>query len=212
MNTISMSFCLASTSRFPNRHLAWFGSMRLPAWIPCGFLAVVFGFAVVMAQVRRPVPFRTRKLRPGTAMVLHSRGCGRVARRRIRLVGGSRGAYGSGNPHFFCFVSLFLSVRGRSGRVPSRGFPGGPSCFPFPSFFGPSERDPTRGLPDSPFLRYYHYTAGARKSSQVLLRVCGDINHHHERDSVGESVQVSYHIQTLIEIVTDATVELRCSV
>lgn len=30
-----------------------------------GGLAVVFGFAVVMAQVRRPVPFRTRKLRPG---------------------------------------------------------------------------------------------------------------------------------------------------
>ena len=47
------------------------------------WLAVHSGFAVVMAQVRRPVPFRTRKLRPGTAMVLHSRGCGRVARRRI---------------------------------------------------------------------------------------------------------------------------------
>ena len=43
------------------------------------------GFAVVMAQVRRPVPFRTRKLRPGTAMVLHPTGCGRVARRRIQL-------------------------------------------------------------------------------------------------------------------------------
>lgn len=28
-------------------------------------LAVHSGFAVVMAQVRRPVPFRTRKLRPG---------------------------------------------------------------------------------------------------------------------------------------------------
>ena len=48
------------------------------------WLAVQSGFAVVMAQVRRPVPFRTRKLRPGTAMVLHSRGCGRVARRRIQ--------------------------------------------------------------------------------------------------------------------------------
>ena len=44
-------------------------------------------FAVVMAQVRRPVPFRTRKLRPGTAMVLHSTGCGRVARRRITRTG-----------------------------------------------------------------------------------------------------------------------------
>ena len=40
-----------------------------------------------MAQVRRPVPFRTRKLRPGTAMVLHSTGCGRVARRRITRTG-----------------------------------------------------------------------------------------------------------------------------
>lgn len=35
-----------------------------------------------MAQGRRPDPFRTRKLRPGTAMVLHPTGCGRVARRR----------------------------------------------------------------------------------------------------------------------------------
>ena len=44
-------------------------------------------FAAAMAQVRRPVPFRTRKLRPGTAMVLHPRGCGRVARRRIHRQG-----------------------------------------------------------------------------------------------------------------------------
>ena len=50
-------------------------------------LAVHSGFAVVMAQVRRPVPFRTRKLRPGTAMVLHPTGCGRVARRRITRTG-----------------------------------------------------------------------------------------------------------------------------
>ena len=54
---------------------------RFPGWPSC------IGFAVVMAQVRRPVPFRTRKLRPGTAMVLHSRGCGRVARRRILSLG-----------------------------------------------------------------------------------------------------------------------------
>ena len=40
-----------------------------------------------MAQERRPVPFRTRKLRPGTAMVLHPTGCGRVARRRITRTG-----------------------------------------------------------------------------------------------------------------------------
>ena len=44
-------------------------------------------FAAAMAQERRPVPFRTRKLRPGTAMVLHPTGCGRVARRRITRTG-----------------------------------------------------------------------------------------------------------------------------
>ena len=95
------------------------------------------GFAVVMAQVRRPVPFRTRKLRPGTAMVLHSRGCGRVARRRIQLSGpsgrvplrdsrkvpfysrgGSRGVAPGGNPHF-----LLCRPAGRS-TLP--GVPVGP--------------------------------------------------------------------------------------
>ena len=44
-------------------------------------------FAAAMAQGRRPVPFRTRKLRPGTAMVLHPTGCGRVARRRTTRQG-----------------------------------------------------------------------------------------------------------------------------
>ena len=44
-------------------------------------------FAAAMAQERRPVPFRTRKLRPGTAMVLHPTGCGRVARRRTTRTG-----------------------------------------------------------------------------------------------------------------------------
>ena len=66
----------------PPRPESWLVSV-LPA---AGFSGRPYriGFAVVMAQVRRPVPFRTRKLRPGTAMVLHSRGCGRVARRRIQ--------------------------------------------------------------------------------------------------------------------------------
>ena len=41
-----------------------------------------------MAQGRRPDPFRTRKLRPGTAMVLHPTGCGRVARRRTKTLKG----------------------------------------------------------------------------------------------------------------------------
>ena len=79
---------LASVVRFPDRHdrnrsCGWF-RCRPPPWLGS---AVHSGFAVVMAQVRRPVPFRTRKLRPGTAMVLHSRGCGRVARRRILSLG-----------------------------------------------------------------------------------------------------------------------------
>ena len=47
-------------------------------------------FAAAMARVRRPVPFRTRKLRPCTAMVLHPRGCGRVARRRSTRYGSPR--------------------------------------------------------------------------------------------------------------------------
>src|SRR5215211_1081152 len=35
-----------------------------------------------MAEGKRPVPFRTRKLSPPAPMVLHSRGCGRVGHRR----------------------------------------------------------------------------------------------------------------------------------
>ena len=100
------------------------------------WLAVHSGFAVVMAQVRRPVPFRTRKLRPGTAMVLHSRGCGRVARRRIQLsgpsgrvpcgipgrsffysLGGSRRAQRPGNPHFLFFFRIFPGLHGPPGNA-----------------------------------------------------------------------------------------------
>ena len=80
--------------------------------------AVHSGFAVVMAQVRRPVPFRTRKLRPGTAMVLHSRGCGRVARRRIQLSGPSgRVPYGIPGRSLFLFAQgVFLRPVGDYGR------------------------------------------------------------------------------------------------
>ena len=72
------STATASIVRSPNRHT--------PAGNPC-FPADNPRFAAAMAQERRPVPFRTRKLRPGTAMVLHPTGCGRVARRRITLTG-----------------------------------------------------------------------------------------------------------------------------
>ena len=70
-----------------------------------------------MAQERRPVPFRTRKLRPGTAMVLHPTGCGRVARRRTTRTGSPlehtpQGAFPiSGHPRVGVFLaSLGLSV------------------------------------------------------------------------------------------------------
>ena len=46
----------------PPRSESWRGSGS--AGRPVG-VGRYIGFAVVMAQVRRPVPFRTRKLRPG---------------------------------------------------------------------------------------------------------------------------------------------------
>ena len=93
--------------------VAWFRFCR-----PILVVGRYIGFAVVMAQVRRPVPFRTRKLRPGTAMVLHSRGCGRVARRRIQLSGPSgRVPYGIPGRSLFLFAQgVFLRPVGDYGR------------------------------------------------------------------------------------------------
>ena len=103
---------LASVVRFPDRHDRNRGRFRCrpSPWLG---LAVHSGFAVVMAQVRRPVPFRTRKLRPGTAMVLHSRGCGRVARRRIHMLGVPVERNAPGTPIFFCLLCR------PAGRTPS---------------------------------------------------------------------------------------------
>ena len=84
--------------------------------------AVQSGFAVVMAQVRRPVPFRTRKLRPGTAMVLHSRGCGRVARRRIQLEGVPVERHAPGTPIFLSARVPFSSVSRSLLPVACRSF------------------------------------------------------------------------------------------
>ena len=66
-------------------------------------------FAAAMAQERRPVPFRTRKLRPGTAMVLHPTGCGRVARRRTTRQGPPDEANNPRGP-FLCMF-LFSSYK-----------------------------------------------------------------------------------------------------
>ena len=91
---LSMGFVVRVRCPVPgpprSRSLSFAGRAGVFAGMVASWLVAVLcvvGFAVVMAQVRRPVPFRTRKLRPGTVMVLHSRGCGRVARRRICLVG-----------------------------------------------------------------------------------------------------------------------------
>ena len=119
VTTIGKAFdLLASVVRFPDRH----DRNRSRGWFRCRppvfRLAVHSGFAVVMAQVRRPVPFRTRKLRPGTAMVLHSRGCGRVARRRIQLSGPSgRVPCGIPGRSLFLFAQgVFLRPVGDYGR------------------------------------------------------------------------------------------------
>ena len=74
--------------------VAWFRFCR-----PILVVGRYIGFAVVMAQVRRPVPFRTRKLRPG-------RGDGTALERVWES---------STPPH---------STYGPSGRAPS-GFPEG---------------------------------------------------------------------------------------
>ena len=127
--------------------VAWFRFCR-----PILVVGRYIGFAVVMAQVRRPVPFRTRKLRPGTAMVLHSRGCGRVARRRIQLSGPSgRVPYGIPGRSLFLFrmgVPAGLRLReppffmlccaGQPAGAPHPGagrlflFPVGSVCFGLP--------------------------------------------------------------------------------
>lgn len=119
-------------------------------------------FAAATAQGRRPVPFRTRKLRPGTAMVLHPIGCGRVARRRItfrretrkglpfsicahrespvRTVPRPRPAWlGTGYPLHACKdgpcrgTVLTRVSPGRTGRCPCGSIPGEQGCGKGPS-------------------------------------------------------------------------------
>ena len=103
------AFLLASVVRFPDRHDRNRSCGMVPfAGRPVG-VGRYIGFAVVMAQVRRPVPFRTRKLRPG-------RGDGTALERVWES---------STPPH---------STYGPSGRAPS-GFPEGPFLFPHTRVF-----------------------------------------------------------------------------
>ena len=100
----------------PPRSESWRGSGS--AGRPVG-VGRYIGFAVVMAQVRRPVPFRTRKLRPG-------RGDG-TALERVwesstppHSTSGFPSSFGSGNPLFFCLLCR------PAGRSTLPGVPVGP--------------------------------------------------------------------------------------
>lgn len=66
-------------------------------WCCCGSLF----FSVVIASGKRPVTFRTRKLRLIALMVLHSGGCGRVGHCRKLFLGGGASLF-SHPPPFFC--------------------------------------------------------------------------------------------------------------
>ena len=108
----------ASIVRFPDRH------GPIP---PGSFRGRSTRFAAAMARVRRPVPFRTRKLRPCTAMVLHPRGCGRVARRRFTRYGSPRSSPSWAPGGFLVFFpptharagsTAGPDGRGKSGKAP----------------------------------------------------------------------------------------------
>ena len=78
-----------------------------------------------MAQGRRPDPFRTRKLRPGTAMVLHPEGCGRVARRRTQTL--------KGRGHHTCPLPFHIPGHNRKhARMITTGHAGHARRIPYP--------------------------------------------------------------------------------
>ena len=105
------AFLFASVVRFPDRHDRNRGMVPVLPAGPSG-LAVHIGFAVVMAQVRRPVPFRTRKLRPG-------RGDGTALERVWESSTPPHSTLGVPvelrlrEPPFFVFWLVFPAARGR---------------------------------------------------------------------------------------------------
>ena len=74
----------------------------------------------VIAWGKRPVPFRTRKLRPTAPMVLHPGGCGRVGHRRNTINGRGPPPPGGGPPAFN------RPPRTEPGRGPRPGAEPGP--------------------------------------------------------------------------------------
>ena len=102
----------------PPRPESWHGSVCRPILV----VGRCTGFAVVMAQVRRPVPFRTRKLRPG-------RGDG-TALERVwesstppHSTSGFPSSVTLREPLFFCLSSGFRGIPGRDA-------PGTPFLIP----------------------------------------------------------------------------------
>ena len=126
----------ASIVRFPDRH------GPIPPGVSRGRST---RFAAAMARVRRPVPFRTRKLRPCTAMVLHPRGCGRVARRRFHTI--------------------------RFPPVEPLGLPGGSSFFPHARAGGQGDAAPHP--PRTPGRNPYKPTGTGSKQLTCGLRIAG---------------------------------------
>ena len=122
--------------------VAWFRFCR-----PILVVGRCIGFAVVMAQVRRPVPFRTRKLRPG-------RGDGTALERVWESSTPPHSTYGpsgrapSGFPEgpFFCFrTRVFSSIRWRETDA---GRPVGGRIVPVIGGIGTTADSTRRGVSD----------------------------------------------------------------
>ncbi len=108
-------------------------------------------FAAAMAQGRRPVPFRTRKLSPGTAMVLCPRGHGRVAHRRNHTSPKARGTRSPGLPRIPGTTQNPRHGHRRTGgayhtaRSSSHEHPSKPEEQQLPTIFSPPTCLQTRG-------------------------------------------------------------------
>ena len=122
--------------------VAWFRFCR-----PILVVGRCIGFAVVMAQVRRPVPFRTRKLRPG-------RGDGTALERVWESSTPPHSTYGpsgrapSGFPEGLFFYSrarVFSSIRWRETDA---GRPVGGRIVPVSGGIGTTADSTRRGVSD----------------------------------------------------------------
>lgn len=120
-----------------------------------------------MAQGRRPDPFRTRKLRPGTAMVLHPTGCGRVARRRITRHTTPTGTTPAG--------AVFIPRHQHTHPTTTHGHRHGTWHGPRdPSNACPASHTPHKRTRNPPFVIPHHITYDTRTSPQGGF-VCGNV-------------------------------------